>query len=406
MPINLSFMIFWNKITSRGSQMEKLTILKSERINSIDAMRGFAIFGIFLTNMLAFHSPILYIDPYEWWDTKIDHTIYGLIDFFVQASFYPLFALLFGFGLMIIRERTFIRDISFTPISLRRLSLLLLIGCLHAFFVWHGDILITYAICGSIALLFLRLSGKILISIGLISYLIPNLLLTMLMFVASLLSPTTEYHVDSEAYKSVLFYQTGSFMEITSRRYYDWSMVNGLEGFVVIFFSIFPLIIIGAGIAKLNLIKNEITNKRRFKLFLVVFLVLGSALKLLPFIWRNLFTEFVQDIFGGPLLSISYAILMILLMEKFATYLTVFQSVGKLAISNYLFQSIVSTFIFYNYGLGLYNQISVTTGTILAIGIFILQACISMIWVRKFNYGPIEWIWRAFTYWKKPKWNR
>lgn len=110
----------------------------NERIHSIDVMRGFAILGIFLTNMLAFHSPMLYLNPYIWWSSKVDQNIYNFIDFFVQASFYPLFALLFGFGLMIIKRRSIDKGISFTPIAIRRLSLLLVIGCFHAFFIWQS----------------------------------------------------------------------------------------------------------------------------------------------------------------------------------------------------------------------------------------------------------------------------
>jgi uncharacterized protein len=381
-------------------------ILEKERINSIDTMRGFAILGIFLTNMLDFHSPMLYLNPYVWWSSKSDQTIYSFIDFFVQASFYPLFALLFGFGLMIMRERSVIKGVNFTPIAIRRLSMLLLIGCIHAFFIWHGDILINYAIFGFIALLFFRLSGRALILSGILTYMIPNILFGLLLFLASLVTPTTDYYDHDKAVKSVESYQNGTFWEITGQRIYDWSQVNSIENSIILFFTIFPFLLIGAGISKLKLVRNNIQNKKALKFLLLIFVTVGSLLKLLPFAARNLFSEYVQDIFGGPLLAVSYALLVILLMEKYSARLVMFQAVGKLAISNYLFQSIVATLIFYNYGLGLYSKISVGTGTILAITIFLIQAYISTIWVRNYHYGPVEYLWRAFSYWNIPNWSK
>jgi uncharacterized protein len=378
----------------------------NERIQSIDVMRGIAILGIFLTNMLAFHSPVLYLNPYIWWSSKIDQNIYNFIDFFVQASFYPLFALLFGFGLMIIKRRSIDKGISFTPIAIRRLSFLLLIGCIHAFFIWHGDILITYAIFGLIALLFLHLSGKTLVITGVLIYIIPNFLLLLLMIVVSLTSSVPEYSNHDEALQSVKVYQEGTFWEITLQRIHDWNMVNGLEALPILFFTIFPFLLIGAGIAKQEWISNSVKNKKLLKIILVFFILLGSLFKLLPFVVRNLISEYVQDIFGGPLLAAAYATFVILLMDKFARHLHVFQAVGKLAISNYLFQSIVATLIFYSYGLGLYNKISVAQGTLLALIIFIIQVIISNKWVQHYQFGPVEWIWRAFTYWQKPKWKK
>lgn len=381
-------------------------ISENERINSIDTMRGFAILGIFLTNMLDFHSPMLYLNPYVWWSAKSDQTIYSFIDFFVQASFYPLFALLFGFGLMIMKERSEAKGFAFTPIAIRRLTMLLLIGCIHAFIIWHGDILINYAVFGFIALLFFRMSGKALLLSGILTYVIPNILFGLLLFLATLVTPMTDYYHHDEAIKSVESYQEGTFLEIAAQRFYDWSQVNSIENSIILFFTIFPFLLIGAGIAKLNLIRNKMNNKKSLMVLLLIFVLVGSLLKLLPFAVRNLFSEYIQDIFGGPLLAVSYALVIMLLMEKYSASLKLFQAVGKLALSNYLFQSIVATLIFYNYGLGLYSKISVGTGTILAITIFLVQAYISTIWVRNYHYGPVEWIWRAFSYWKIPKWKK
>jgi uncharacterized protein len=235
---------------------------------------------------------------------------------------------------------------------------------------------------------------------------IPNILFGLLLFLASLVTPTTDYYQHDEAIKSVESYQSGNFWEITGQRIYDWNQVNSIENSIILFFTIFPFLLIGAGISKLKLVRNNMQNKKALMFLLLSFVTVGSLLKLLPFAVRNLFSEYVQDIFGGPLLAVSYALLVIILMEKYSARLVMFQAVGKLAISNYLFQSIVATLIFYNYGLGLYSKISVGTGTILAITIFLIQAYISTIWVRNFHFGPVEYLWRAFSYWNIPNWKK
>jgi uncharacterized protein len=381
-------------------------IQEQERIHSIDAMRGFAILGIFLTNMIDFHSPVLYLNPFVWWSSKSDQTIYSLIDFFVQASFYPLFAILFGFGLMIMRERSIERGFAFTPIAVRRLLMLLAIGCIHAFLIWHGDILITYALFGLVALLFFRLSGKALLWTGLLTYMIPNILFGLLLFLAALFSPTENFANHDKANQAVKVYQNGSFLEITAQRIQDWSYVNNLENLIILFFGIFPLLLIGAGIAKLKWLKNVYLYKKQFQWLLFILVLFGSLLKLLPYVVRNVFSEYVQDIFGGPMLAVAYGIIFILLMEKRATILKPFQAVGKMAMSNYLFQSIIATLIFYNYGFGLYSKISVGMGTVLVFIIFIVQALISVYWTKNYQFGPVEWVWRAVSYWKIPKWRK
>ena len=145
------------------------------RIVSLDMMRGFAILGIFLVNMLSFHSPLLYIEPLEWWKEPLDQGVYMFIDIFIQASFYPLFSMLFGYGLVMLWEKTQKKGLSFHPIALRRLFFLLIVGLAHAILVWHGDILFNYALLGFIFLLFIKLSGKKMLVLGSIFYLLPNL---------------------------------------------------------------------------------------------------------------------------------------------------------------------------------------------------------------------------------------
>ncbi|MGM0971730.1 MAG: DUF418 domain-containing protein [Bacillota bacterium] len=386
-------------------------VQEKDRIISLDIMRGFAILGIFLVNMLSFHSPYLYIDPFEWWDSPADKGTYAFIDIFVQASFYPLFSMLFGYGLVILRERAMAKGLGFGGMAARRFSLLLLIGIIHAFLIWHGDILINYAIFGFIFLLFVKMSGKNMLLTGVLLYIIPNLLFVLLLFATVLFVPPEDLSIyDQEAaLASLQAYQNGSFSEITVQRIQDWSGVNNLASLPIMLASIFPLFLIGGGAAKLRWLEEPEKNRAFLMKIMLVSLAAGLLFKSLPYLTESsLGLDYMQDIFGGPLLAIAYGLGIAVMMKNSQGpgFLLPLSYVGKLSLSNYLFQSIISTFIFYSYGLGFYGKVSAFWGTLLVIFIFAFQVIISRFWLARYYYGPVEWLWRSFTYLKIPNLKR
>lgn len=380
---------------------------ESKRIVSIDILRGLAILGIFLVNMPSFHSPLLYIDGAERWSGGWDRILYRFSDIVAQASFYPLFAFLFGFGAIILAVRSEEKGISFPLLFTKRLSFLLVLGCIHAFFIWHGDILINYAVFGFAFLFFYKMKGRNLILLGSVCYVLPfailgSLFLIMGIFDREGMAITT----DSAMMKQSLeVYQSGTFTEIMSQRALDWYMVNNLFNAIILFLSIFPFFLIGAGVAKQGSLQNPSQYKRQFKAILIVSLLLGMSMKILPYVTVYHFgTIFVQDYFGGPLLTIFYITAITLLAEQ-AGASRLFHPlsyIGRMSMSNYLFQSIVCTVIFYSYGLGLYGSVSYTTGVVFLIALFCLQILLSLLWMGLFNYGPVEYVWRFVTYGKKP----
>jgi uncharacterized protein len=385
--------------------MESSNRLGGNRIVSIDRMRGFSLLGIFFVNMISFHSPLFDIDPLTWWEGPLNRTTYILIDVLVQASFYPLFAMLFGYGLVILRERTLEKNLKFYPLALRRLTILLVMGMIHAFLVWEGDILITYAVCGFAFLLFISWSAKRLLVAGLLIYIIPNLILLLMLGAAVLLEGSGELSLyDQEAAnQAIALYQSGSFAEITEQRIAEWSENNGAFGFLFYFITIFPLFLIGAAAAKKRLFEKVELKKREMGSYAAVLAFFGLLLKLLPYIIdRNLMTDYLQDIFGGAMLAMVYALLIALISnnKKFDRMFAPLEATGRLSISNYLFQSLLSTLIFYNYGMGYYGKISLFAGCALALLIYSFQLAASSWWVARFHYGPVEWLWRIGTYWK------
>ena len=389
-----------------------MPIKESERYVSIDILRGLAILGIFLVNMPAFYSPFLYLNPETYWDEGIDQFLNGFVDVFAQASFYPLFAFLFGYGAIMIAERAKVKELSFPRLFTRRLLVLLVFGCIHAFLIWHGDILITYAITGFIFMLFYKCKSKTLLITGLLLYIIPFALLSLFAFLLLLLpgGDISELLYNNEAVlASLQIYSEGSFGEITSQRIEDWLYVNGPANAWVLLINILPLMMLGAAFAKKGWLVDVKKHKKLLRNLMLIGLIGGLFLKLLPFIQgSNYANMMVQDQFGGPLLALFYITFIVLIAQN-RTALKIMKplsNVGRMSISNYLLQSIVFTIVFYGYGFGLYGSISYLTGFIIVFVFYCFQVFLSKWWISRFQYGPVEFMWRWGTYGQKPQLKR
>lgn len=377
-----------------------------DRVVAIDIMRGLSLLGIFIVNMLAFHTPFYYINPYTWYTDPLDKETFQWIDIILQGSVYPLFSMLFGYGLMMQFRKSQERGNSFIPLGLRRLSVLLIIGLLHAFLVWSGDILITYALSGFIVLLIMRLSRMWLLTIALILYILPNMGLAFLSYIVAA-SGETFYSGVQEIESSLIAFGSGSWMDIFMQRAADWTYANIESGSLfLIGMTILPYMLIGAAAAKGKLIERTLEKKTFWLTLTTVSLIAGFSIKLLPYIFEaNFYYMYVQDIFGGPLVAIGYAGLITLLCQLtiFRKLMNPVAKVGRMSMTTYLSQSVIATTIFYSYGFALYGKIDVLTGTWLAIGIFVIQMIFAEIWFSKFKQGPIEVIWKRATYGKLNK---
>lgn len=372
-----------------------------DRVVAIDMMRGLSLLGIFIVNMLAFHTPYYYINPYSWYTDPLDKETFQWIDIALQGSVYPLFSMLFGYGLMMQFRKSQERGNSFIPLGLRRLTVLLIIGLLHAFLVWSGDILITYALSGFIVLLMMRLSIMWLLTIALTLYILPNMGLAFLSYLVAA-SGETFYSGVQEIESSLIAFGSGSWLDIFMQRAEDWTYANIESGSLfLIGMTILPYMLIGAAAAKGKLIERTLEKKTFWLMLTTVSLIAGFTIKLLPYIFEaNFYYMYVQDIFGGPLVAIGYAGLITLLCQLtiFRKLMNPVAKVGRMSMTTYISQSVIATTIFYSYGFALYGKIDVLTGTWIAVGVFVIQMIFAELWFSKFKQGPIEAIWKRATY--------
>lgn len=256
--------------------------------------------------MFAFSTPSPHIDLKTWFESPIDKQYHQWLDIFVQGSFYPLFSMLFGYGLaMQFTKATQLGD-NFYKIGSKRLGVLFGIGVLHAFLIWWGDILMTYAFCGFFLLILLRLKPVWLLTIGGVLYGIVHGFLVVLMGLASLVEESTDFSdfVDITAIESAIAaYGSGSWTEAFMQRLADLQVQASPSMWIVALFTILPYMLLGAAASKWKLVERA-KEKRVFWIALtVITLPVGVALKMLPYnLERNLFLDYVQVSFGGQFL--------------------------------------------------------------------------------------------------------
>jgi uncharacterized protein len=169
------------------------------------------------------------------------------------------------------------------------------------------------------------------------------------------------------------------------------------------------MFLLGAYFAKKRWFADVEKHLAKLKKIWIITFVIGFSFKLLPYLTaNNIFTQYMQDTFGGSATAIFYATSMAIFSQKtfwrkiFAPLVVV----GRMSLSNYLFQSVLCTLLFYNYGLGLYGSVRPFYGLLLTIVIYCLQMILSKLWLKRYRMGPMEWIWRTLTYGQKQQLRR
>jgi uncharacterized protein len=397
-----------------------------QRIQILDILRGFAIFGILLVNMAFFNHAIYALalnlsDPVG----TLDQLARWGITFFAEGKFYSIFAFLFGLGLAIQYRRAREQGHGFVPFFLRRMGILLGIGLIHAYLFWVGDILILYAVLGVTSLLLFRncRPKTLLIWSGvlLVIPLLINAALFALIWLARS-APDSAGFVDTALAEQQRSYQTlstqadqvyasGTFAEITRQRVQDMTFIYFTWPFTA--FNILAMIILGlyAGARRIfDDIPGHLPFIRRLWRWGLIVGVIGNLIYVIAGQAANrsvpspqLLVALVGQTFGAPALALFYMTSLLLLTQTpiWERRLRPLASVGRMAISNYLLQTIICTTLFYGYGFGFYGRIGAASGVLLTIAIYALQIPVSVWWLRHFRFGPVEWLWRSLTYGKR-----
>lgn len=394
----------------------------AQRIALLDVLRGFALFGILLVNMAMFsHSFVAQVMGPSSAGSPPDMLARWLIAFFAEGKFYSTFAFLFGLGMALQCRRFAAKNTRFAPFFLRRMSVLLLIGLAHAYLFWVGDILILYSVLGVVLLAFRNRRPRTLLVWTAVLLLIPMLLNTALFSLVFIARATPEgaamvdqalaeqqTQLQAAAAQANQIYATGSFLAITAQRAAEMRLVFATWPFMA--FNVLAMMVLGVYAGQQGLMHIDAARlpwlHRVWRWSLAVGVIgnllyvsageLSSRSDPTP----QLLAALVGQTVGAPALSIFYMTSIALLMERQAwrARLAPLASVGRMAISNYLLQTIICTTLFYGYGFGLYGRVGAAAGVALTVAIYAAQVPLSVWWLRRYRFGPVEWLWRTLSY--------
>ena len=381
-----------------------------ERIIQIDILRGFALFGVLLVNVFGFNSSFFdFSGFYKTFDDPLNSTVFNLVIGFGADKFIFIFSFLFGMGFSIMYLKYHADEEHFSRFYLRRLLVLMMFGMIHIVFFWAGDILFSYSLMGMILLFSRKLRSGLLLFLSVFIYFFPIIYIALesvFPFLPDALSSITDITMP----KVIDIYSGGSYTEILSLRLHEYFAFRNIN---LIYYApkILSLFFLGYLFYKHKFLERINSSKYKYFVVFVVLFSIGIVLNLftdnivhsLAKTGSNLFyTAIYMGVFEitNIFLGFSYILLILILSQVsiFKNILDPLKYVGRMALTNYLMQSVIFTIIMYSYGFGKFGSYQPWQLLIFAVVVFVIQIFISKIWLQNFRFGPLEWIWRKLTY--------
>lgn len=405
-------------------------IAVGDRIETMDVLRGWALLGILLMNIEAFVGPMMAaitgLDPAL---TGADRIADAAIYILVQGKFYLLFSLLFGMGFAVMMARAEATGRPFVALYLRRTFALLAIGLVHLIVIWSGDILTVYALIALAMLVLFRHAPTAYLPWCALGFHAMAWLFSagpLLLGAMARLAPGAADGMDKIMQAEAASMQaqiaaervvlgSGTFLEALAHR--------AAEAPTMLFFLLFAggqilgMFLLGMWFVRSGAIAEPARFPRLYAWLRWCALPVGLAMTLVSFRLMPTAEYTVVTFANGfaTLLVMVGALLMCLgylawiqkgLDTSLAPVLRAVAPAGRMALTNYLMQSVICTLLFYNYGLGYFDQLPRAWQVPFVLVLFALQVMASRWWMARFRFGPMEWLWRAATYLNWPAMRR
>ena len=389
---------------------------EAKRFISIDVLRGFAIFGILFMNIqnLSMISAA-YLNPTAYGDfTGINKLVWIFTHIFTDLKFITIFSILFGAGIVLITGKLEAKGLKSAGLHYRRTFWLIIIGLMHAYLLWYGDILVIYGLCAIVVFLFRKISPWKLLIIGLFIIAIPS--------VFYFLAGSSMPHWPAEAIqdiggswkpgieqvaKEVSAYQ-GSWLSQMAHRVPTSIFIQTFFFFIFQAWRVAGSMLIGMAIYKMGILTAE-----RSKRFYITSMILGFGIGF-PIVIFGIFRNFAENwtleysmffgaqynYWGSLFIAFGYICTIMLIYQKFSNnkFIRIYAGIGRTALSNYLIQTIICTTLFYGHGFGLFGQVERYQQFLIIIGVWTIQLLLTPIWLHFFRFGLFEWLWRSLTY--------
>jgi uncharacterized protein len=393
------------------------------RIRALDVLRGVAILGILLANITAFSSPLI-TSTFATVVPERDQ-VTALFDSFqmafVNGKFRSMLAVLFGVGVWLQYRRR--RDLDAAAELrgdvggrlwpggyLKRMGYLALLGLIHGYLLWYGDILFFYAVLATISVLFVKASDKALwwwvFGLSVNALLTVAVLVPLMMFFAATpgageFNLGDAWAVMSPAYETEAF-QQGTYLQQLKFRLL-WTTVMNAQSVLFLSFFIMPLFLLGILFGRSGVLARPSQHPKVRNLCLRIGFGVGLPLGALAFIPMSTkqaeSMQALYEMFAGPVLAVGYLMLGAVLIERGALNFLwrPVERVGRVALSAYLMQTVLCTFIFYSWGLAYFGS----TGPLGQLGavaiVWAANIAFAYGWLAFFRMGPVEWAWRSLS---------
>jgi uncharacterized protein len=398
---------------ARAAPDRQTPLPAGERIEALDVLRGVALLGIFIMNMPTFAHSIFAPPPAQ--DGSAAGMVVALRELLVAGKFNLMFGMVFGIGFTLQLRRLEVADADrASTLYVRRLTVLLAIGLVHAALLWMGDVLVAYSVLGFLLLAMRRVPDSVVLAL---------LGLCLVYPAASDALSTRLFSNETSMLAAFEFYQFAGSNDVAfggesfidamreTMRIFAWAYASPMGLFTVVgfFVQMATGILLGfhvgrrGWIERLAGIRPQVARAQWTGLAIAL---LAGAL------WWAMGGAAVQegsDSFPASLartigrfaLMCFYALTLVRLAGAATTapLLRVFAYAGRMPLSNYLLQTAMGLFIFYGWGLGFWGKTSPLAEMLLAIGLYVaIQLPLSAWWLSQFRYGPVEYVWRRLTY--------
>jgi uncharacterized protein len=379
---------------------------KQERLAVVDALRGLALMAIIIANIpFAYESMSLYSNrSVALGSADTDKALSFLFHMLIDKKFVAIFSLLFGFGCYIQLQRAEEKQVSFQPYFIRRMLLLLLIGCVHAYLFWQGDIIRDYALCGFFLLLVYHWPAKRILLLGGVF----AVFLTAIVFITNGALGLQQYPYDLALFTEHPVASTyGRYLQINAT--ID-PFVNFVQDSPLTLVFAFGTMLLGFGMAKSGFFHQPRQFSGLRKRLIVIGGVAGLACSYLFWLITTGFLELTPALLWLPfvivagmvLQSLCYVSAFVQLFQHpvIQRVLSIFEPVGRMALTNYLLQTAFYCLFFFSWthGLRLYGKLTLTETYLLALLLFGGQVMISHWWLKRYQQGPVEAVWKALSY--------
>ncbi len=391
----------------------------SERIYTLDVIRGFALLGIFIMNMPWFNTSFYAgVDGTEQWPQWWDRWTATATDVMFAGKFNSMFSMLFAVGFIILLDRLEARDPARAmTIYLRRIFWLFVFGAIHMCVFWNGDVLHIYALLGLLLLALRRAPEKLLWTLFGLCLVYP---VAMGVYAYLTFSPERREHIIAvsklwEASNNAA-YGHGSFLaaagEHAREAIFLYTNSINLRPMLGFFVLVFCTMLLGLILGRRRFFQNSERYLPQVRAFQWWSLAGGVATGAIFGIWQATATDFLTPTPFRLVANVCFCLCRVLVMTFYVA--TIVRAVhhatwrrrlepmaiaGRMPLSNYLLQTLLATTLFYGWGIGLWGRVGPALDLVLALVIFFaVQVPLSRWWLARYELGPMEWVWRRLTY--------